>query len=209
MFSLSLVRLRRLRRLEYYVRLVRVAGSQLSGGVKLRRAIRAVTIFRNEGLRGLPAALRRAASRHDDRANSRQDDYGTWIATHDTLTDSYISALRNELANLTGQPLISVLMPVYNTPEQFLRAAIDSVLNQIYENWELCVADDSSTEPTVQAVLNEYAERDPRIKVVFRTNNKHVSRASNSALELVTGEWIALLDHDDILRPHALAEVVG
>ena len=89
-----------------------------------------------------------------------------------------------------------------------LREAIESVRAQIYENWELCIADDCSTRPRVRSVLNEYAQRDPRIKVVFRDKNGHISQASNSALELVTGEWVAMLDHDDVLRPHALAEIV-
>ncbi|MBD2094889.1 glycosyltransferase [Trichocoleus sp. FACHB-591] len=105
------------------------------------------------------------------------------------------------------QPTISVLMPVFNTPETFLREAIASVIDQIYPYWELCIADDASTQPHVKEILAEYAAQDPRIKVVFRSENGHISHSSNSALEIATGEFVALLDHDDLLTPDALYEV--
>ena len=105
------------------------------------------------------------------------------------------------------KPVISVVMPVFNTRESFLRAAIESVLNQVYPYWELCIADDFSTQFHVKSVLKEYSLKDPRIKVVFRNENGHISRASNSALEIATGEFVALLDHDDLLTPDALYEV--
>ena len=109
---------------------------------------------------------------------------------------------------LTYRPLISIIVPVYNPEADFLRQAIDSVLEQVYPNWELCLADDRSTKPYVKSILEEYAERDDRIKVVYRSENGHICRTSNSALELATGEYIVLLDHDDLLPPHALAKVV-
>ena len=105
-------------------------------------------------------------------------------------------------------PLISVIMPTYETPEPLLRRAIESVLAQSYPNWELCIADDASTRPHVRAVLEEYARRDPRIKAAFRAENGHISAASNSALAIATGDYVALLDHDDELAPHALHFVV-
>jgi GT2 family glycosyltransferase len=83
------------------------------------------------------------------------------------------------------------------------------VTAQAYPRWELCIADDASTEPHVRPLLERYAATDPRIKVVFRQENGHISAASNSALALATGEWIALLDHDDELAPHALYEVAA
>src|SRR5262249_19954741 len=89
-------------------------------------------------------------------------------------------------------------MPAYNTPEKFLREAIESVCAQTYDRWELCIADDCSTELHVRHVLAEYAQADPRIKVGHRTENGHMSRASNSALDLAEGEWVVLRD------PHAL-----
>jgi glycosyltransferase involved in cell wall biosynthesis len=110
---------------------------------------------------------------------------------------------------LLEMPLISVVMPVYNTPERWLRRAIGSVRAQTYSNWQLCIADDASTEPHVRAVLEEAAASDPRVVVRFRPKNGHISEASNSALELATGSFVALLDHDDELTPDALFEVAA
>ncbi len=109
---------------------------------------------------------------------------------------------------LTYKPLVSVIMPVFNTPERFLRDAIESVLEQVYPNWELCIADDASTEPHVKKILRDYISKYPRIKVTFRGKNGHISLSSNSAIEIATGEFIALLDHDDLLTSDALYEVV-
>jgi len=95
-------------------------------------------------------------------------------------------------------------MPVYFTRPAFLRRAVDSVLSQLYSNRELCLADDASSNPEVRTILDDYARRDRRIKLVYRNQNSHISAASNSALELVTGEFVALMDHDDELTVHAL-----
>ncbi|OIP72566.1 MAG: hypothetical protein AUK43_02820 [Oscillatoriales cyanobacterium CG2_30_40_61] len=105
------------------------------------------------------------------------------------------------------KPVFSVIMPVYNTPEEFLREAIESVINQIYPYWEFCIADDASPSPHVKAILEEYKAKDSRIKVIYRTENGHISASSNSALELATGEFITLLDHDDLITPDGLYEV--
>ena len=112
--------------------------------------------------------------------------------------------IRSRIRELSYQPLISVVMPVYNTQETWLRKAIDSVLRQLYPKWELCLADDHSSRPHVRPILEEYAACDPRIKLVFRDRNGHISAASNSALTLATGDFVALLDHDDELSEHAL-----
>ncbi|OYD82297.1 hypothetical protein CHT98_21315 (plasmid) [Azospirillum brasilense] len=131
-------------------------------------------------------------------------DYETWIRLYDALVPEELAAIRADVARLARRPLISVVMPVHNTPESFLREALDSVLGQLYPDWELCIADDASTAPHVAALLAEYQARDQRIKVVRRARNGHISAASNSALELATGEFVALMDHDDRLTPHAL-----
>ncbi len=133
--------------------------------------------------------------------------YERWVTTYDTLTNDRLSAQRESSRHLPRRPLISILVPVYNTPEKWLTKAIASVGEQTYSNWELCLADDASTAPHVRPVLEHYAAADPRIKVCFREKNGHISAASNSALELATGDFIALLDHDDELTPHALYEV--
>ncbi len=134
--------------------------------------------------------------------------YAHWIKEFDTLTAEKLTAVRAETLTLPNQPLISIIMPVFNTPEAYLTKAIDSVRAQTYERWELCIADDASSAPHVRALLNRYTDQDKRIKIAFRTTNGHIAAASNTALTLATGEYIALLDHDDELRPHALTEVV-
>ena len=116
--------------------------------------------------------------------------------------------MRTGTASLRYQPLLSVLMPVYNTDERWLRAAIESVQNQLYTNWELCIADDHSSDPRVGEVLRQIQSREPRLRLDFREVNGHISAASNSALALASGEFIVLLDHDDVLPRHALAVVV-
>ena len=103
-------------------------------------------------------------------------------------------------------PLISVIVPVYNVEEKFLSACIESVRGQIYDNWELCMADDASTDGTVRETLQKY-EADERIKIIWRKENGHISRATNSALELAGGEFVAFLDCDDTLSPDALYKV--
>ncbi|MCL1635726.1 glycosyltransferase [Luteimonas sp. SX5] len=130
--------------------------------------------------------------------------YPEWAARYDTLDDADLPALRERRRRLRAEPLISVLMPVYNPRPQWLREALDSVRAQLYERWQLCVADDRSTDPEVRRILSEYAALDPRIRVAFRESNGHISAASNSALEMAEGEYAALLDHDDLLPRHAL-----
>jgi O-antigen biosynthesis protein len=106
-------------------------------------------------------------------------------------------------------PLISVVMPVYETPEVYLRAAIDSVRQQLYPHWELCISGDASTSWHVKHVLEHYCSIDARSKVYYRSENGHISAASNSALALAEGSFVALLDHDDALPEHALYVVAA
>ncbi|MFL6623733.1 MAG: glycosyltransferase [Sulfurifustis sp.] len=131
-------------------------------------------------------------------------EYRRWIARHDRLNDRDRVLIARHIERMRAKPLISVLMPVYNAPERWLREAIESVRAQLYPHWELCIADDASSPPHVRTVLDEYAARDARIKVKYLSTNGHISRASNAALSLVEGEYVALLDHDDVLAPHAL-----
>lgn len=130
--------------------------------------------------------------------------YQTWIRLIENPSLPDYQGIQKMIASFEILPLISVIMPTYNTDEYFLRCAIDSVIKQSYPNWELCIADDASTSPRVRFVLEEYASLDGRIKVHFRDENGHISLASNSALELATGEYVALFDHDDMLAKHAL-----
>lgn len=133
--------------------------------------------------------------------------YERWVTLYDTLDDEVRARIESRVRSLSARPRVSVIMPTYNPPIDMLRSAIDSVRNQIYPDWELCIADDCSTDPAVMQVLEQYAAADARVKVMRREQNGHISAASNTALSLVTGEWVALLDHDDILTEHALALV--
>lgn len=130
--------------------------------------------------------------------------YAEWVTLYDTPNADMRQTWDQRLRCLSLSPRISILMPVYNPRLEWLREALDSVCGQVYPNWELCIADDVSTDPAVGKLLNDYASRDPRIRVMFRQRNGHISAASNSALELATGQYVALLDHDDLLPAHAL-----
>ena len=132
------------------------------------------------------------------------DRYTSWVAAHDTLSATQRESIIANADAMRQPPLISVLMPVYNAPIQFLKEAIESVRTQLYTHWELCIADDASTDGNVRTWLEHYAALDQRIRVVFRTENGHISRSSNTALEMANGEFVALLDHDDILPEYAL-----
>lgn len=132
--------------------------------------------------------------------------YQDWIAAYDTLTDHDRALIMAHIERLPQRPLISVVMPVYNADAIQLREAIDSVRAQLYPNWELCIADDASTKAHVRQVLDSY-RADHRIKVVYRKQNGHIAAASNSALAMAEGEFVALMDHDDLLPAHALYEI--
>ncbi len=123
------------------------------------------------------------------------------------LTEAQRNEIKQEIENFALKPLISVVMPVYNVDEKWLRKAIDSVVNQIYPYWELCIANDASTKPHIKPLLEEYAAADARIKIMHREKSGNISAASNSAIELVTGSYIALLDNDDEYTLDALYEI--
>jgi GT2 family glycosyltransferase len=133
--------------------------------------------------------------------------YADWVAAYDTLTDDDRRGIGRHVGQLASRPTISVVMPVYETPEPLLRAAIESVRAQLYPHWELCIADDASPSRKVWEILEGYAAADPRIRIVRRGENGHISAATNSALALATGAFVALLDHDDLLAETALYRV--
>ena len=134
--------------------------------------------------------------------------YQKWVELYDTISEQDRQAIKTHIQRLGYQPLISIVMPAYETPENLLRAAIASVRSQLYPHWELCIADDASPSPTVARILTDLSACDSRIKWMQRESNGHISEASNSALTLASGEFVALMDHDDLLAEHALYEVV-
>lgn len=130
--------------------------------------------------------------------------YADWVARHDTPSTDDLAALRARAAQAIHPATFSVLVPVHETPDDALRAMMNSVRAQTWPHWELCLADDGSRAPAVRDTLEDAAASDARIKLALRPRNGNISAASNTALALASGEWLALLDHDDVLAPHAL-----
>ncbi len=139
-----------------------------------------------------------------DKARGTKPAYAAWLSAYGAITDADKQAMSARIAQMPYRPKFSILMPVYNVDRHYLCEAIDSVLKQVYQDWELCIADDCSTKPHIKRVLDLYAAKDPRIKVLYRPINGHISASSNSALSLATGTYVGLLDHDDALTEHAL-----
>ncbi len=167
-------------------------------GRLLRGAVRRV---RWAGLRGTLEYARGRQTVEDQAAAYRR-----WVEMT-RLDDRSLERLRAEVEALPYRPVISIVTPVFNTPPDALTACVESVRRQAYQNWELCLADDGSTSAATSAVLQKFSD-DPRVRVVTLERNANISAASNAALRVATGEFVALLDHDDELAPEALAEVV-
>ncbi len=190
---------------------------QLGGG--FRSTLQKVfNLYQREGISGvhqglhrvrLTAKLQTVLVAADGASDTKvvavdRNDYTEWVRRYDTLNDAARERIRQHIAVMDSPPLISVVMPTYNPNPIWLIEAIESVQKQLYPHWELCIADDASPNPAIRPLLEKFAREDARIKVVFREKNGHISAASNSALALATGEWVALLDHDDVLPEHAL-----
>lgn len=137
----------------------------------------------------------------------RLQEYNAWFLQN-YPSETKLQIQRQDSAKFAKRPLISIVVPTYNTDKKHLIACLDSVLAQTYDNWQLCIADDASNLGHVKQIIEEYAKKDNRIRYVFRSKNGHICKASNSAARLAKGEFIALLDHDDLLWPNALYEVV-
>ncbi|MGE7825122.1 glycosyltransferase family 2 protein [Paenibacillus sp. NPDC093718] len=159
--------------------------------------------YKYHGFKGLKHKIRVVQNHMNESVNS----YESWLI-YNSIDKNYYREASSVIEQLNYKPLISVILPVYNVDEIWLRKCIDSVINQIYGDWELCISDDASTKPHIKRVLTEYMEKDERIRVHFRGVNGHISECSNSALDMANGEFIALLDHDDELAPNALYEVI-
>ncbi|MBF0318633.1 MAG: glycosyltransferase [Nitrospirae bacterium] len=126
----------------------------------------------------------------------------------DKLKPPTMSKVKRIIEEFLYRPKISIAMPVYNISPRWLDKCIQSVIDQYYENWELCIYDDASSNPETLQCLNKWKDSDPRIKIAFGTVNMHISGATNEALKLAEGEFIALLDNDDELTHDALYENV-
>jgi GT2 family glycosyltransferase len=178
----------------------------LQGPPGTRRSLRSPggrqALVRSLREHGLRRTLTRV--REELRGAHHHTGYPAWITAYDELDDTDRAGIRRHLTELTSPPTISVVMAAYDGDPAHLRAALDSVRGQLYDAWELCVCDDASPGPEVAAIFADYAARDPRIRYVRRETNGGIAAATNDAIGLATGAWVAFLDHDDLLAPHAL-----
>lgn len=137
--------------------------------------------------------------------SSFAQDYNDWYLRHKPTEEELETQRQHEFLY---NPKISIIVPTYHTPIKLLKEMVDSVRNQTYPNWELCIADGSRGNKELEDTLNEYTDLDKRIVVKYLEENYGIAGNTNQALELATGEYIGLLDHDDLLSPNALFEVV-
>lgn len=170
--------------------------ASLRNGDALRRV---VSRLRTHGVADTTRAVREALA-----AGHTNDAYLDWVAEHDTLSATDRAAVVAHCEALPERPLLSVVMPAYDTDDAALRECLDSVLGQLYPEWELCVVDDASPSPSVWATLSEYAARDARVRPVRRAENGGIVASTNDAFAAARGEFVVLLDHDDVLPAHAL-----
>jgi len=136
-------------------------------------------------------------------------EYRAWIAAYDTLSDHDRDAIRAHIDRFAERPVISVVMTAWRSDPYLLHEAVASVRTQLYPHWELCIADDGSPGEETWRLLTELAADEPRIRIVRREANGGIAAATNSALALATGEFVAFLDHDDLLAERALYEVAA
>ncbi len=136
-----------------------------------------------------------------------QDPYVIYQYRH-ALSEDELTKMAKDIEKFKYQPLISIILPVYNPPERFLYECLDSIIDQVYENIEICIADDCSTNPQIKKIIESYKKRDFRIKTIYRTENGHISACSNSALDLATGDYCVLVDHDDTITKDCVFELV-
>jgi glycosyltransferase involved in cell wall biosynthesis len=131
-------------------------------------------------------------------------DYPNWLMLNANPGENDYRLMKEMAEQFPIRPFFSFIMPTYNTPIDLLRECIDTMLAQSYDNFEICLADDNSPNPDVVAVLAEYADKYAQVKYIARKNNGHISESSNSALSLATGDYVVLVDHDDLIPDYTL-----
>ncbi|MFZ4115381.1 MAG: glycosyltransferase family 2 protein [Chthoniobacterales bacterium] len=136
--------------------------------------------------------------------------YRRWLARYKAKRSKQSQELLHELAAISSEslPTISVILPVCNPPLSFLQAAVASVQHQIWKHWELCIVDDGSTAHGILDYLKDLQKKEPRLKLAFHAEQQGIAATTNDALALASGEFVAFLDHDDLLAPEALAESI-
>ena len=162
------------------------------------------------GIEEFVAACKVIVRGHPSVASSNDEEktvYERWFEHYGTLSDVGEILLRRRLQLIEVPPKLSIVMATYNTDHKFLKEAISSVQAQVYEHFELLIADDCSPDEQVRSIVSSFAKKDARIRLIERSVNGGISAATNAAIEQATGEWIVLMDHDDTIVPHALARV--
>ena len=142
---------------------------------------------------GICAAFIRAG---DKLSGKNGTEYEEWLRRHEP---SRIRLYRQKRKQFTRMPKISIVVPLYRTPERYLREMLDSVRGQSYQNWELCLSDGSGEDSSIAGILEEYTKKDSRIRVKDNKKQLHISDNTNVALDMATGDYIAFMDHDDLL----------
>lgn len=159
----------------------------------------ALDFWKEHGLRALVLK-----SRHKLAGLDNDYDYSEWYDLTKP-TEEELEEQRN--THFAYEPLLSVVIPAYKTPERYLREMLDSILAQTYTNWEVCIADGSPRGQSLERILQRYAEKDSRIRFQILGGNRGIAGNTNAALEMAQGDYVILADHDDTLPPHAFYEV--
>ncbi|MEY4167636.1 MAG: hypothetical protein RIR52_1460, partial [Acidobacteriota bacterium] len=164
----------------------------------IRVSHRALRTWRRQGIKVVMEKIR-------SRFTSR-DPYQSWIARNEPSRKD-LETQRQSSRLSSNRPLISIITPIYNTPIGILKATIQSVISQTYDNWELCIANGSPENREIRQLVDEFARSNPRIKVVHLDSNLGISGNTNAAINISSGDFIGFLDHDDLLAPFALFEI--
>ena len=159
----------------------------------------AVDFWKEHGLRALVVK-----SRHKLAGLDNDYDYGEW---YDLTKPTQEELAAQREAKFAFRPLLSVVIPAYKTPERYLREMLDSILEQTYDNWEVCLADGSPKGQSLERILKKYAQKDPRIRYQILGENLGIAGNTNAALQMASGDFVILADHDDTIPPHAFYEV--
>lgn len=161
----------------------------------------ALDFWKENGLRALLIK-----SRHKLQGLDNDYDYAEWYELTKPTPEELEEQRRTTFEYM---PKLSIVIPVYKTPEKYLKEMLDSILNQTYTNWEICIADGSPKGESTERILKRYAARDKRVKYVILGENKGIAGNTNAGLDMATGDFIVLADHDDTLTPNALYECVN
>lgn len=172
---------------------------KLIGMLKPKKIAKGIIFAKDNGFRETIKKIKKSINTTDEA------DYEKWFRAN-KATKEQLELQRTK--KFKYEPKISIIVPTYKTPKKFLKEMMDSVIDQTYTNWELCIGDGSADDDSVKEVLEQYAKKDNRIKFDILKENLGISGNTNAALALATGDFIALLDHDDLLAPNALYEVV-